>query len=463
MRADHHAALLAQIRDRPDDDGPRLVFADALSERGDPWGELIVASCEVARLAREGVVDAERRRGLARRCRAIQEERWRERRWTFGFSLERGFCRSVTIDAAEAAQVAGYEFAVLREVKLGESGPSLMAFAGWPSLGHIDRLVLRNESHYHGSHWANPKERAARIAALARIAEGTRLSSLVLQGVLLDDDEIAALADSRLRRSLRRLAIVSGPRLAAEVDWQALEALELVGMRLAAEDITRLLRRPALDSVTSLDVSVSKLGEAGMRAILDRALPNLRVLRIWQADLEARAMATLAGSSLVHRLTGLAVGEEFTDPTAGALGAIAEAAGQLVELEVDQRSLKEAGAAEIVRSLRGPLRKLRLRGGEHGLAIVTALVNNPALRELRWLDLSGQPISREAAAVLASAELPSLEWLDLTDCRLDREAAHALACSPTLPRRVTLRLYHNGSAPDAVSETLLARFHDVRF
>lgn len=38
--------LLAAIRARPDDDAPRLVYADFLLEEGDPRGELIMLQCQ---------------------------------------------------------------------------------------------------------------------------------------------------------------------------------------------------------------------------------------------------------------------------------------------------------------------------------------------------------------------------------------------------------------------------------
>jgi len=41
-------ALLQAIYDAPDDDAPRLVYADALLERGDPRGELITLQCRLA-------------------------------------------------------------------------------------------------------------------------------------------------------------------------------------------------------------------------------------------------------------------------------------------------------------------------------------------------------------------------------------------------------------------------------
>jgi uncharacterized protein (TIGR02996 family) len=42
--------LLAEVYARPDEDGPRLVYADALAETGDPRGEFIVLQCERARV-----------------------------------------------------------------------------------------------------------------------------------------------------------------------------------------------------------------------------------------------------------------------------------------------------------------------------------------------------------------------------------------------------------------------------
>src|SRR5213078_1683780 len=48
MHADH-AAFLRAIRAAPDDDLPRLVYADYLDERGDPRGEFIRLQCELAR------------------------------------------------------------------------------------------------------------------------------------------------------------------------------------------------------------------------------------------------------------------------------------------------------------------------------------------------------------------------------------------------------------------------------
>src|SRR5262245_3154375 len=66
------AAFLAAIRDDPDDDGPRLIFADWLEEQGDPRGEFIRVQCALARLGPED----ERWASLKRREWELLEAHW---------------------------------------------------------------------------------------------------------------------------------------------------------------------------------------------------------------------------------------------------------------------------------------------------------------------------------------------------------------------------------------------------
>lgn len=47
-----HAKLLAAVLADPDDDAARLVYSDALTDAGDPRGELIACQCEMFRLGR---------------------------------------------------------------------------------------------------------------------------------------------------------------------------------------------------------------------------------------------------------------------------------------------------------------------------------------------------------------------------------------------------------------------------
>lgn len=67
------AAALDAIRAAPDDDGPRLVWADELLARGDPRGELIAVQCRLE------TTTGEAREGLLRRQAELVQahgERW---------------------------------------------------------------------------------------------------------------------------------------------------------------------------------------------------------------------------------------------------------------------------------------------------------------------------------------------------------------------------------------------------
>ena len=46
-------AFLKAIRKNPDDDTPRLTFADWLEKQGDPWGEFIRIQCALARMSED--------------------------------------------------------------------------------------------------------------------------------------------------------------------------------------------------------------------------------------------------------------------------------------------------------------------------------------------------------------------------------------------------------------------------
>src|SRR5260370_14029406 len=52
-------ALLRQVLAHPDLDGPRLIFADWLEDRGHPRGEFIRAQCALAQLQRADARRAE--------------------------------------------------------------------------------------------------------------------------------------------------------------------------------------------------------------------------------------------------------------------------------------------------------------------------------------------------------------------------------------------------------------------
>src|SRR5262245_22731070 len=92
--------MLRAIGEAPDEDGPRLVSADWLQERGDPRGELIAVQCTLHRLS---PVDPQRPELEAREQALLDahEAKWRAelplRRGVALGPFERGFVSEVEI------------------------------------------------------------------------------------------------------------------------------------------------------------------------------------------------------------------------------------------------------------------------------------------------------------------------------------------------------------------------------
>jgi len=217
------AALLRAVRDTPDDDAPRLVYADWLSERGDPRGELIVLQCARAATGappspcEEALLDAYGRAWLG----AIEPCVARG-----GARFARGFldaCRLVVLPWAADDPT----WATVTALDVGRA-----------PLGDLHRLL----------------------------GDGARLPSLVrLRATRLRDrDEVAAVAATPVGRRLRALEIAlfwsergaRPPTVDALVDWlradgpPALRTLALVG---DASSVT-LSRRPGGDISVSVSI-----------------------------------------------------------------------------------------------------------------------------------------------------------------------------------------------------------------
>jgi uncharacterized protein (TIGR02996 family) len=135
-------ALLRAILDDPDDDMLRLVYADALEERGDPRGEFIRVQCALARAA----ANDPSRPGLEQREKQLQTAHQAD--WTRpiahlidAWEFQRGFVEKVTMrpgaswaDVLDLAPVRHIHFyqrahATLQEVRLLAQSAALKRLA----------------------------------------------------------------------------------------------------------------------------------------------------------------------------------------------------------------------------------------------------------------------------------------------------------------------------------------------
>ncbi len=139
--------LLELIHSAPDDDRPRLVFADALMERGDPRGEFI--QLQLQRAAGHGTREA------LRRERALAADKKRLTSWALplanggAFNFGRGFVERVELKPATAKKVLGERaWATVREVRglNGLSNKLTLAFLESPALANVARIEGVNQA-----------------------------------------------------------------------------------------------------------------------------------------------------------------------------------------------------------------------------------------------------------------------------------------------------------------------------
>ena len=275
-------ALFQTILAEPDDDAPRLVYADWLEEHGDPArAEFIRLQCEWAALPEGHPQQAK----LIRRWRDLLEPRhaaWQKvlpewlRKETVGF--RRGFPDHVNFPATEflARFEEAWQYAPVQFVKMSDAAAHVEELAASPLLARLRGLDL--------SH-ANPALGVAALEALLNSPHLTGLVRLELQGNRLGHDAAAVLAAAPNLRGLKRLRLSFGNSigeigarlLAASPHLRNLEELGLYGNEIGNAGVRALALSPILANVTALELRTNGVGDAGARALarsphLDRIL-----------------------------------------------------------------------------------------------------------------------------------------------------------------------------------------------
>jgi uncharacterized protein (TIGR02996 family) len=273
-----HAAFLAAVCAHPEDDGPRLVYADWLDEQGDPRGEFIRAQIELERLPPD---DASRPR-LKARCRELLK-RHRSAWLVPGIpdrSFHRGFVEELTVseplrlddvlavfhrtpvrvlqvrrrslpfplsDLVGRPEVRSLSWLDLGGTLVGDDGAA--AIARSPHLVRLTRLWLNS--------WMDAEYpqriHAAGAAAVARSGTLSRLTELDLNGNAIGDGGLASLAGSPTLGRLERLVLVNN-----EIGLTGDEAIE------------RLCESRHLTRLCSVDLRDNPLSHAARAALCER-------------------------------------------------------------------------------------------------------------------------------------------------------------------------------------------------
>lgn len=267
----NHDTFLAAVCANPDDDAPRLVYADWLEEHGDSArAEFIRLQIEMAHLPKH----SDKREQLdSRQKRLFSSHR---KQWAAPFKgiadryeFTGGFVTSVTMPAERFDAVAEtlFRLAPLRWVTFTNPVGFMHRVANCPFLARL--TVVDFVSSYH--------------AAATVIAGGDPFATLGSTTIGLPDDRAG---DIELQ------ALVTSP-FASSLSW-----LFLPGCNITAAGLQILLESPVAPRLTRLNLHGNPLGDQGARAIAEcQTLQELESL-----DLSRSGIGVTLGELLLQTL-----------------------------------------------------------------------------------------------------------------------------------------------------------------
>jgi uncharacterized protein (TIGR02996 family) len=395
---DDTALFLKRILEHPDDDAPRLVFADWLEERGDPRGEFIRLQCALA----AGTGDEAVRQKMLRREQELLAGHWN----TWGAKPFRGIADRCRFRRGFIEQIA------IAADRFIEHGADLFE---WAPLRRIRIFDLNPEQ----------TNRFANCPALKRVVE------LDLTGLDLHDDGIEHLLRSPHLHQLRWLNLsVNG---LSDRAW---------GM---------IVRSSALPGLGWLDVSHNHLRE--LPGAL--ALPNLKTLDFSHNECSGAAMVKFATAKLSRlRILGNPLGDEYFSEV------LHKYHVQLVidgELNLADCGLGPQSAVTLAASpVRRALHTIKWEHNAIGDEGLIAWSRAAGFDRLTRLELAANGITDRGALALAKSPLfRQLQHLDLRRNQMSRDGIEALWSHEHRPVGSTLLLGDN-MPPVPPEETLPA-------
>lgn len=291
-------ALHAAVCANPDDDTPRLVFADWLQEHDeDERAEFIRVQIEAARLPAGKKRAAKEAR--AKELLDAHEKQWAKQIKRFvekpfagpAYEFRRGFIETVAVRPVKFLEDIDdlFELAPLRGLHFFDSG-SIDWIAG------CERMLSIRELNLSGCVLSSSGSDVPQVLRSKYLAN---LVSLDASGFddngHLDNRGLTAIANSKHFQKLERLDLggnwmfVDTPARTATVTrnllWRlganmpALRELQLYAMELKCDEVSGLVGQPWVAQLRKLDLSGNEIGEPGVRALCtSKRLANLEEL-----------------------------------------------------------------------------------------------------------------------------------------------------------------------------------------
>jgi uncharacterized protein (TIGR02996 family) len=425
----HEEAFLQDILEHPEDDTPRLIYADWLDDHGDPGrAEFIRVQIELTRLGE----DDPRRPELSDREEQLlteHENRWGEPLKSLGAGsvrFRRGLIDFVELNATTLAEQAEAIFAAapIRQVSLEEAdGDAIERLAQLSPFARLQTLIVKSRR----------RVEARGAIALANSPHLANLSSLWLIQTAIGIEGVQALTASEHLRTLTELSLHCND--------------------LQDDSAFALAASPFLGQLTTLDLGWNSLESAGACALL--ASPFCARLESLNLDdngnLGPDVAHALATATHLRRLTELNLDDARIGPEGAAALAGAAHLGSLVRLILQTNQLGDEGVQVLARApYLDRLRMLWL--GHNGLSAngIRSLAGSPCWDRLTELSLQD---SVGDAGMEALADSPSLSALTLWDCGFGIEGLRHLA-SKSFPRLERLDLRLNPLSEDQLRSLL---------
>jgi len=375
-----HDSFFAEIFASPDDDGPRLVYADWLLEQGDPHGEFIHLQIQRAAL-KHGSSPARRFRK-----RELELLREHEAEWVGPvanlvdrYEFHRGFVSHIRLALSRFLRSADEIF---------QHAP-------------VDSLRLRKG--------------ASNTRKLFEISHLKKVRSLNLHRSRLDGPAVRALRDGGHFESLRHAEFdqcgltPEGCHILAGTNLPSLESLDLSGnTHLSGSDgcVTLFSKRTELKK---LNFNFCYVGNAAAVALARNSVPRLTDLGLRCCNLTQEGIATLASAGLPS-LRVLDLGSNH-----GASELVAASFTNLEELDLSHQRITDTQLAALIGSPSFQnLRRLNLNS-IHGLTSqgIETLAQSPFLGQLESLCIQFPGMRKED--VLALAKSPHIRRPGILD------------------------------------------------
>jgi uncharacterized protein (TIGR02996 family) len=326
---DEERALQEAVRAEPEDDAPRLVYADWLEEYGqDERAELIRVQIALERDGPSEPLLARERDLLTRRS-----AEWLGPPADAGLRFDRGMAVACwdTLPKFEAgtarlAEAGDPPWVAERWLRLsGErfAGEAFQAFVQSPGFGRLTRFLWGGLRAQVGDELWRQGASAGQALDLAASPQSANLRRLWLLNADLGALGARALAESRHPARLRwlnlRFSLLPPDGVAALAHSTALSGLTALSLDWHAaegEEAIRALAAPrGLSRLESLNLSQNRIGDGRLRRLLRAPwVGQLKELRLWSNLIRDRGAKKIAGCAALSGLRALYLGgNQFSD------------------------------------------------------------------------------------------------------------------------------------------------------